>query len=77
MDRCPLDGLEVEDLNDHTRRAHDLSPDQVSDVVDEGLKALATKLEANAREQGGWSWDKAAGNLSVPAAEGDIWQGYL
>jgi len=69
MDRCPLDGLEVEDLHDHTRRAHDLSPDQISDLVDVGLQALATKLETNARERDGWTWDKAAGNLVVPDDE--------
>ena len=66
MDRCPLDGLEVADLGDHTRRAHDLTPDEISVIVDIGLKALATKLETNARERDGWSWDKAAGNLAIP-----------
>lgn len=69
MDRCPLDGLEVEDLLEHTRRAHDLTLGQVTDLVDDGLRALAIKLETNARERDGWSWDKAAGNLVVPGDE--------
>lgn len=52
MDTCPLDGLEVADLEDHITRAHQMTLIDIDDLEQRKAKALRDLAESIVNRSG-------------------------